>query len=682
LNAVVAAAGDRSKLNDIDLTGASALSWDPIPAFEDSTRIRGLALNSAQRVSAMMGKMENIGRYSWGESAQHVEKLLLFLECQAGLEFVDLAGWGGSRFVILANVRRPATETQKRAIDWFEGMQAVVKLLHPLEDGSLPSKSSLCNDANMREAKVLLTAHGSGRLTDSRLRTCLPKLLPVLPDEASAGYVMCGESTLVTFLVCEAVGQTWYHGAGRSAITSTWRNQGALGETFRAFARNLLHRGWYLHDRLGIAVMDCSVSNICETSDTIPWLLHHDIQNQMPTPRGFAFCDLGAGYDIGTAAQRIDGDVRRGNEKRDRMLSRQATTELQAKQQNRPTPRVPKSDSIGVVVLRNANISAIFQHRRSTGKGLGRLTMGTHGNRCEILAAMSAKRPADQPLTAQDCIQVDAGSFGNIIFGHVCPRTKGVDDQAYNAMMKRAAESPKAMQTVLEGFVKTGVAIKQPDTVASLANFLYWMLRTDVKNRIDMMTALCHPFISLRILSPADYMATRNDGYLFPGGLGPPKSPWAQYMFPSWIVKHIAGKGLGAVAGDSIPRGNGPVALYCALDFSTERGEAIHEWPPGRCNVSIDLSSWLALGEVPIEALRERRSPGVFFNAGDAESPNNLSLKRLEAWRDGQGLVYIPFYGLRDIAKMEEGLWDYQHTNGAAGGQFSFEDTRFEVKDP
>ena len=89
----------------------------------------------------------------------------------------------------------------------------------------------------------------------------------------------------------------------------------------------------------------------------------------------------------------------------------------------------------------------------------------------------------------------------------------------------------------------------------------------------------------------------------------------------------------------------------------------------------------MAIGELPIAVLRERRSPGALFNAADSDSPANLSLRRLEYWADPKGLVYIPLYTLRDIPAGEEGVWSYPHVNGAAGALYSFNDSRFMVQE-
>ena len=127
-------------------------------------------------------------------------------------------------------------------------------------------------------------------------------------------------------------------------------------------------------------------------------------------------------------------------------------------------------------------------------------------------------------------------------------------------MKWKAAESAESMQTVIESFVDKGVIIKQPDTVALLANMLYWILRRDLRKRIDILAALCHPFTSLHILSPEEYVATRNAGCTFPEGFGPPASQWETVMFPTWIAKHAPGKGLGGFAGEDILKSQMPSA--------------------------------------------------------------------------------------------------------------------------
>ena len=100
-------------------------------------------------------------------------------------------------------------------------------------------------------------------------------------------------------------------------------------------------------------------------------------------------------------------------------------------------------------------------------------------------------------------------------------------------------------------------------------------------------------------------------------------------------------------------------------------GESIDAWPPGRCNISINLAACKrALGELSLALLQDRRSPAVIFNTGDALARDNLKLDRTKAWPDGKGLVYwymLPLFALRDPKKEEGGLWSYDFTSGAAG---------------
>ena len=685
LNAVVEARGDRSKLVDIDLTRDPRLNSEPVPEFDGGSReISRLGVNTGMRVSAIMGKMAEVTRYPWGENGRCAETLLESLELQAGLRFLKVVGWGGSRFAILAHVEMPDEPKRASDIRWVDGMQAIVKLLHPSKEGELPSTSRLYNDSNVREHKILTVARAAGARF-KRMTNSVPKLLRVLPGCKSAGYMRCGsdaDAKALTFLVCESVGETWYRSDLRSEITSAWRKEGALSETFRTFVRNLLHGVWFLHHHLGISIMDCSTSNICEASYRIPWLFDEDVQNQMPRPAGIVFCDLGSAYDIGTHRQRADGDVRHGNHNRDKPLQRLKTTDqAAARVKKRKHPRLPPGDKNGIVFLGASDIQRIFEHRRGEG-GLGRMNLGTRGNRCELIADFWKTAATGTVLSANDCIDVDAGSLGNIIFGHVSPQDKEISDEDYDELKQKAAQSPESMLAVIESVVDEGVTIKQPDTVASLANLLYWMLHRDLRQRIDILTALCHPFTSLRILSPEDYEATRNAGYIFPGGLGPPGSPWEKVTFPTWIAKHVPGKGLGGFAGEGIPRGSTkPCALYCALFFGMRCGESIDEWPPGRCNISIDAAACdRGLGELPLALLRDRRSPGVIFNTADASAPHNLRLDRTKAWQDRKGLVYMPMFASKDLEREEEGLWYYDFTSGAAGGRYSFDDRRFRTQ--
>ena len=207
-------------------------------------------------------------------------------------------------------VLAPATKLLKAKIRWHEERRAAAKLLHPSSGGELPSTAGLCSDSNVREHHTRLTAH-AGLTRSKRMDQCLPGMLPVLPGQRSVGYMKCDTVTtesqeiqttrIVTFFVCGAVGETWYRSKIRSEITANWRCKGALDEIFRALSQNLMHIGWFINAYLGFAVMDCSPSNISETSRRIPpWLRHDDIRNDMPLPVGLVFCDMGCAMDIGT----------------------------------------------------------------------------------------------------------------------------------------------------------------------------------------------------------------------------------------------------------------------------------------------------------------------------------------------------------------------------------------------
>ena len=257
--------------------------------------------------------------------------------------------------------------------------------------------------------------------------------------------------------------------------------------------------------------------------------------------------------------------------------------------------------------------------------GLGRTTLGTRGSRCEILAAQHAKARSNAELSSKDCMQVDTCGYGNMIFGQICPHEKMVREDDYNAMKREAVQSPAHVQKAMESFVNDGVDIKQPDTVTLLADMLYGMLRLDVEKRMSTEEALSHSFTSLRILTPEDYAASRNGGIIFPGGSGPVGSPWKKIVFQTWIVKHVPGMGLGGFAAADIPLSNDPIALYCALDWRKDTGECDYDWQPSRCTVSIDVAgNRRAVGELPIASLKERQSPGVFFNAANRSRSNNL----------------------------------------------------------
>lgn len=601
------------------------------------------------------------------------------------IQFVRVLGCGASRFAHLAVVREPQNAAQKRLLQidvgWHEGQELVLKLLHTV-DGDLPSIAGVHNDPNFREHKAVIAVR-RGCSQNSRVSKSAPTLMPVFPGKASAGYIKCSrtpDSRIVTFLAVEYVGGTWY-GSQRSAqITSSWRNEGVLDEGMRLYARGLLFCAHWFHEKFGIVVMDFSRANIYEHEIQENWLRHADVKAQMPKPQGIGVCDLGSSFEIGTSSQRAAGEVcRYGTAPVLKVLSRSKTNEVTAKASELARPRMPKGGTEGVIVLGNAAVQNISLNRQAKGKGLARTTTGTPENRCEILAgALKGKNSSDPVLKPSACIEVDCGAVATMIFSELRPRRKDENVSDYNQMKLAAALSPEAMQRAIESSVKHGATVKQPDTVANLSNLLYWMLQPEIARRKGIQDALCHPFVSMPVLPPTVYQATRNGGYLFPAGRGPEGSPWAGMEIPGWIVKNISGKGLGAFPAERIPFSTTkPAALYCGFDFIAGNGESISEWPPGRYNISLNANATeMCIGELPIDVLRDRNAPGSVFNAGNSKT-NNLRLDRLSAWRDKNGLIYLAYYTLKgDIETDVEGLWCYPHMNGQ-GAKFSFDDSKF-----
>jgi len=685
LQAFKDAGGVRSKLTDIELGEEYELFKLPKPGpdseFDADLRIRCLGLNVGMRVNMIMGEMDKVsrGRYPWGE---HGMKVTLLLE-QLGntLELVSVLGCGATRFTLLAVVRTPSNEKRRtyleREIGWYEGQELALKLLHTV-NGELPTLAGGHNDANFREVRALLQATRVCS-QNSRVSKFMPRPMPIFSGGASAGYIKCGadpSSKIVTFMAVEKVRETWHGSQRGSEITSIWRNDGVIDESMRLYARSLLFCILWLHDHIGIVAMDVSKSNIYECGIEEKWLQDPEVIQRKPRPEMIGMCDLGSCHHIGTVRQRAGGAVSRQGPDHFKVLGRRATNEAAAKPATLKRSRVPRPDASGIVILNNADLQRIFEQRN--GQGLARTTTGTPGDRCETLRK-TFESTRSEDLSPDDCMLVDRGACATMLFAALRPREPGEDQSAYDRMRLAAAKSPAAMQSALESAVMAGVGVKQPDTVASLSNLLYFLLRTDIADRVSTQEALCHPFVSLPVIPPAVYQATRDGGYLFPGGRGPPGSPWADIELPAWNLKHVSGKGLGAFAANRIERSDAtPAALYCGFHFTAENREDISEWPPGRCNVSLNSDGTeMCIGELPMEILRERRSPGVYFNAGTTRT-NNMRLDRKNAWHDGKGLIYIPMFAKTAIAKDEEGLWQYEYMQGQ-GANFSFDDSKFAI---
>jgi hypothetical protein len=87
-----------------------------------------------------------------------------------------------------------------------------------------------------------------------------------------------------------------------------------------------------------------------------------------------------------------------------------------------------------------------------------------------------------------------------------------------------------------------------------------------------------------------------------------------------------------------------------------------------------------AIGELPLSVLEEKCGAGVYFNAGDKQAANNLSLDRRAVWRDGKGLAYIPLYvkAEKGIEAGEGGYWRYAPFFGIGGADsYTFQDAKY-----
>ena len=106
-----------------------------------------------------------------------------------------------------------------------------------------------------------------------------------------------------------------------------------------------------------------------------------------------------------------------------------------------------------------------------------------------------------------------------------------------------------------------------------------------------------------------------------------------------------------------------------------------------RNNVSVNddednVVKQVAMGMLPLGRMMDLHSIGACFNAGDTSDENNLVLARTEAWRDGKGLIFIPFYVSAEsgIRPGEFGNWSYDPFNGKGGiDSYVFNDEIFRV---
>jgi hypothetical protein len=415
------------------------------------------------------------------------------------------------------------------------------------------------------------------------------------------------------------------------------------------------------------------------------WTLQHldqAVRDRFPGPGAVGWLDLGAAIVDRTSQERKDA-------RRDNPAPLMRQTSSSAAKPVKATGgaiRQQRTQKDGVVLVSDETLKQLAISR--IGKGFGRVNRGTPPNQCKALLRQWEKAKWDTPLS--DCDQNAWASFccGAVIRGFYVKKRRSVPLDLFEAELLAATQSPEAMEASLMRSVHPDVVVEQPETVKSLANLLWNMMRSDDRAlRVPPGLALRHPFMSQRIFTPKQMEQLRSgEGILIPGGKGAEGTPFCDIDLPAWRLQLQGNMGVGATC-ESILADGQCAALYVALDGDPNVAKcSMAERPPCRNNVSILRGNGLdeiAIGELPLEMLQENRAPGVFMNAPDEGSHHtiNLTLDRAGAIKY-RGLIYMMMNASKPegFAKANTfGCWKYNPFAGGGGqDSYTFNDDIFD----
>ena len=675
-----AAGQDRSRLPDID--AGKHCERKQCPTFTFRECMTNLAESQGMEINRILASMTSAGFPFKGHEAQVVNILIAVQEV---MTLDTIAGTGSSRITLVGRWKAVTRDSQRavwRELGWYEGKNLALKL-----EVSLYSETTLHNSQIVREAIILMKI---ARLQSRsvRFQHSFTKLMPVLSRRsqgkgtketyASVGYALEGDQLLV-FSILEAIAEDLRHSNVLSKVRSAFRKEGRVDEHTRALGRAILHASWTNHSVFGIYAGDVSYGNMFPVSwEKIQPSLCPAYRAKLPEPGLIGWCDLGSAIRMSPKGVQPDDEP-------DALARLSTKPGADASCVQKSIPFLREGDN-NIWLISKEKLDECLTRRKT--KGLGQTTLGTRGfsdpEMVEkfILAGKQAKaagREIKRGIT--DVQSFESYGGGAALYQFFCERRSGISIEDYQAEQTWAALSIENMLATFKKYVDGGVEIQQPDTLTLWANLIWHLMRTE--NRISELNGLLHPVLSLRTLSQQQREAVESGrGICFAGGYGPKGSPFENMLFPPWTVKKECSMGLGAFAVQPIPPG-APAALYAGVLCTKTNKEWLSVWPPGRENVLLlegDVDYGFLVGELPLDLLVDLNAPGVCFNAGDAQQPNNLTLNRRLKWIDQTtGILYLAFCALdRGIDKDVPGRWDYKPFSGKGGvDSYFFDDSYF-----
>ena len=671
----------RPKLPDVFAT--NYIPEESMPLFCWGDGIRSLGENEGMEVNQVMCVLRSKGSRFAGAAESQVLAILSYVQRFIHLDRV--VGMGGAKATIVGRLKE-ATEDRRtlytRLSLWTDLLIAL-----KIEFKSLTARL-IHNSEIFREAQQIENISTELDRLSPMIKGSIPRLIPLLPVQggttASVGVHKSGEN-LLPFLMCEAVQEDLGHSTLLSNVQDAWK-RGEINENTRVLALMILHIAYFMQFYIGLVLMDHSYGNLFlfSASKAMPWL-DTSVAEQLHSPGGVGWCDLGSAIHVGPWNRRLDNRVDAATP-----LARQCTQAGGQEPRGPPTLIRVSTNEDGIMPIPRAKLKECENRRKQTHGGLGRPEGATPGFYCTRQRRQWRDAGKEKVLTVDDITAWESHGNGALIYNLFCPRLKGVTRATYDAEQQHAVLTPEnMMQTMLKYVDQDAQSNLQLDIVALYANLLYHLMRPEAEKRKPVSIARLHPALTCRALSRGELTLIKSDeGYFCKGGQGPlgPGGKWNGALVPDCTLKMECHKGPGVVFKEHLKQG-ALAGYYVGVEHTEGNAVKLHEYPPCRSNVSVNddednIVKQVAMGMLPLGRMMDLHSIGACFNAGDTSDENNLVLARTEAWRDGKGLIFIPFYVSAEsgIRPGEFGNWSYDPFNGKGGiDSYVFNDEIFRV---
>ena len=671
----VAAGGDVTKLNDIDVCAR----FPPVRQFSDSPEAAALAADS-EETRSQKAKREELLAQMLGqhpplaeEMAPHALQIMQDHQ-EEGLVLDSIVGDGGFSVVIKA--------TASRAInaDVPPGTEVALKVL---KEG-VPLRH-LKNASLIREGLTMIKLEA--RLRQKEFGNLFPKPVYVWSNKKN-GRCFMGHSSadpktskVLAFLTEELI-----TGNFRDAIKSfgiVWRTTAVFSEYLQyEFSRPMFQLAFELRYSARMAVMDVKPCNFAlrpggrlvavDLGNAIVFDNEDDAAHA-PAPLSRS---ITVAADSSGQAIMVPGRVLRG------------------------TKRKPQ-----LYVISNQQILDFCVAHYEQGKGLGRVCKGTVGYSDQAALEL---RLQQKFISEEDGFREDLYAVGRSLLKELSYDPHKEQLRVWN---QRACAAERAGQdgirNLLLSVVPRELRVTQITVLDRLCDLLAGILHPQLELRLDVKSAMTHPFNTLPILSPQDYCAIHGGpGIEMPGGPvecgpgiempgGPVESlPAAIRLHPYLKGKELPpvkvmkqnGMGMGVNLRRAVKKGL-PVAVYGGKKIAgTDKG-GLRRAFPSRYSVTtrgakmIDDDVFVCDAafskERPFERFIADNNAGPFMNGIDEISWKvNCNLDRHSAWSNGEDVWFV-LYANRDIAAGEFLMWKYNHRAGASllipGVSFSFD---------